>query len=55
MAKNVSKRVTKFMNKRSHALNTTKREQKLNLQTVKIDGKKVRLSSKEIKSLKKAA
>ena len=53
MAKNVSKRVTKFMNKRSHALNTTRTKQKPNFQTVTINGIKVKLTAREAKALKK--
>lgn len=39
---------------RSHALNTTNRKQKLNLQVVKLDdGTKVRISTKEKRTLNK--
>ena len=48
MAKNVSDR-----NNRPFSLKATKKTQKVNLQTVKIDGKKVRLTTKEIRSLEK--
>lgn len=41
-----------FGNKRSHALNATKKKQRLNLQTVEIDGKKVRISVREAKKIK---
>lgn len=40
-------------NKRSHALNATKMQQKPNLQTKVINGIKVRLSAREIKTLNK--
>ena len=41
-------------NIRSHALNTTKKRQKTNLQVVKLDdGSKVRLSVKEIRTMNK--
>ncbi len=43
-----------FGNQRSHALNATKKQQKPNLQKVTIDGKKVKLSAREIKANKKA-
>ena len=45
-------------NKRSHALNTTKRKWNVNLQkaTILVDGKptKVRISAKELRTLRKA-
>ncbi|NLA33490.1 MAG: 50S ribosomal protein L28 [Tenericutes bacterium] len=54
MAINLTNRKPNFAKKRSHALNTSPKKQKLNLQTVKLEnGKKVRLSTKEIKTLKK--
>lgn len=53
MAVNLSGRKPNFKNLRSHALNTTKKKQKLNLQAVNIDGKKLRLSAKELKTLRK--
>ncbi len=40
-------------NKRSHALNATKMQQKPNLQTRIINGIKVRLSARELKTLNK--
>lgn len=55
MAKNISNRKNNVANNRPFSLKATKKTQKVNLQTVKIDGKKVRLSTKEIKSVKKAA
>ncbi len=55
MAKNISNRKNNVANNRPFSLKATKKTQKVNLQTVKIDGKKVRLSTKEIKSAKKAA
>ncbi len=54
MAVNVSNRKPNVKNLRSPALNTTKKKQKLNLQTIKLDdGSKVRLSAKEIRTMKK--
>ena len=54
MAKNVSTRVGNVKNKRSHALNATKKRQNLNLQVYKtVDGKKERRSTKEIRTLRK--
>ena len=54
MAVNVSKRTGNVKNIRSHALNATKKRQKVNLQTYRLEnGKKVRLSVKEIRTLNK--
>lgn len=39
---------------RPFSLKATKKTQKVNLQTVVVDGKKVRMSTKEIKSIKKS-
>jgi len=54
MAKNISKKKPLFGNQRSHALNITKKAQKPNLQTTTIDGKKVKLTAREMKQSKKA-
>ncbi len=41
-------------NKRSHALNATKMQQKPNLQVVRLeDGTKVRMSAREIRNMRK--
>ena len=54
MAINITKRADNVKNIRSHALNATKKRQNLNLQVYKLeDGTKVRLSAKEIRTLKK--
>ena len=54
MAVNVSERKGNVKNQRSHALNATKKRQNINLQVYRgEDGKKVRLSAKEIRTLKK--
>ena len=54
MAINMTTRKDNVKNKRSHALNATKKRQNLNLQVYKCDnGKKVRLSAKEIRTLSK--
>ena len=54
MAVNVTKRNGNVKNMRSHALNATKKRQKLNLQVHRLeDGTKVRLSTKEIRTLNK--
>lgn len=53
MAKNISKRSNMSGNNRPFSLKATRKTQKVNLQTTIVDGKKVRLSAKEIKTLKK--
>lgn len=55
MAKNISNRKNNSAKNRPFSLKATCKTQKVNLQTVKVDGKKVRLSTKEIRSMKKAA
>ena len=56
MAKNVSNRKTNIKNIRSKALNSTKSKQRLNLQVITLDnGQKVRVSTKEARTMKKAA
>ena len=52
MAKKATTKKPLFGNKRSHALNTTKRQQKPNLQSKKINGKSVRVSTREMKKNK---
>lgn len=54
MAINITGRKPLSGNKRSHALNATKKQSKLNLQVVRLeDGTRVRLSAREIRSLRK--
>lgn len=54
MAVNVSVRKGNVKNQRSHALNATKKRQKLNLQVHRLDdGSKVRISTKEKRTLLK--
>ena len=53
MAKKVTAKKPLTGNKRSHALNATKRTQKPNLQNVTVDGIKVKLSAREAKTIKK--
>ena len=56
MARNESNRKPNIKNLRSHALNSTKKKQKLNLQVVTLEnGEKVKLSAKEIRNMKKSA
>ena len=52
MAVNITTRKDNVKNKRSHALNATKKRQNLNLQVYRLeDGTKVRLSAKVIRTL----
>jgi len=54
MAINITGKKPLFGNKRSHALNATRKKQSINLQPVRLaDGTKVRLSAREIRSLRK--
>lgn len=53
MAKNISSRKNMSGNNRPFSLKATKKTQKVNLQTVKLDGKKVRMTAKEIRSMEK--
>lgn len=53
MAINLSRKKPNFGNARSHALNSSRKKQKVNLQKVKINGKTVLFSAQEIKTLKK--
>ncbi len=49
MAKKDTKKKPLFGNKRSHAMNITKRKQKLNMQNVTINGKTVKTTVREAK------
>ncbi len=53
MARNASTRNNMSAQNRPFSEKATKKTQKLNLQTTIVDGKKVRLSTKEIRSNKK--
>lgn len=53
MAKNVSNRKNMSGNNRPFSLKATKKTQKVNLQTVTIDGKKRRISTKELRTMEK--
>lgn len=54
MPVNVSEKKPNVKNQRSHALNATKKQQKPNLQTIKLeDGTKVRISAREKRTLEK--
>ena len=53
MAKNISNRKNMSAQNRPFSLKATKKTQKVNLQPAVVDGKKVRLSTKEIRANKK--
>lgn len=55
MAKKLTGRKPLFGNTRSHALNHSRRKQKLNTQTKKVDGVKVTLTTREWKTMNKEA
>ena len=55
MAKKITEKKPLFGNRRSHALNATKHAFKPNLQTVTINGEKVKLTARELRTLNKAA
>ncbi len=50
MAKKATSKKPLTGNNRSHAQNKTKRQQKLNLQKKTVNGKKVRISAREVKN-----
>ena len=59
MAKNISSKKTNYANNRPNCLKVTKKAQKVNLQQVRVKDengniKRVRLSTREIRSLKNA-
>lgn len=55
MTKNISSKKNMSGNNRPHSLKATKMKQKVNLQTVTVNGKKVRMSVAEIKNMKKTS
>ena len=56
MAKNLSRKKPNSANQRSHACNSTKTQQKPNLQVVRLeDGTRVRISAREKKTILKNA
>jgi ribosomal protein L28 len=55
MAKKITSKKTRSANNRPNCLKVTKRTQKVNLQTITIDGKKYRTSAREARALKNAA
>lgn len=55
MAKKATEKKPLFGNARSHAMNATRRKQNVNLQKVTVNGKTVRVSARELRTLKKMA
>jgi len=55
MAKKISTKKPLTVNLRSHALNATKSKQKPNLIKTTVDGKKVIISAREARTIKKNA
>ncbi|HHU54821.1 MAG TPA: 50S ribosomal protein L28 [Mollicutes bacterium] len=56
MAKKITSKKPLFGNKRSHALNATRKMQRPNLQKVTLDnGETIMMSARELKSLKKTS
>lgn len=53
MAKKITETKPLFGNRRSHALNATKHAFKPNLQTVTINGKKYKVSARELRTINK--
>ena len=54
MAVKITNKKPLFGNKRSHALNATRKKQGVNLQTVRLeDGTKVRVSARELRTARK--
>ena len=54
MAVKITNKKTNFANNRPNCLKITKKPQKVNLQTVTIDGVKIKTSAREARTLKKA-
>lgn len=55
MAIKVTNKRAKSVNNRPNCLKITKRKQKVNLQTITVDGVKIKTSAREARTLKKAA
>ena len=53
MTKKITNKKPLTVNKRSHAMNATKSQQKPNLIKTTIDGKKVKISAREARTIKK--
>jgi len=55
MAIKMTSKKTRSANNRPNCLKVTKRTQKVNLQTITVDGKKIRTSAREARTFKKNA
>ena len=55
MATKVTTKKPLFGNKRSHALNATKMRQNPNIQTITINGEKVKLTAREARTIRKSS
>lgn len=53
MPKKVTSKKPLHGNRRSHACNATRHAQKPNLQVITVDGKTVRVSAKELRTMRK--
>ncbi len=54
MAVKITSKKPLFGNKRSHALNATRKKQEVNLQVVRLeDGTKIRVSARELRTARK--
>lgn len=54
MAKKMSNKKPLFGNRRSFSLNSTRHAQKPNLQKITVDGKQVRVSARELRTINNA-
>ena len=54
MATKVTAKKPLFGNKRSHALNATRTRQNPNIQTITINGEKVKLTAREARTIRKS-
>lgn len=53
MATKITSKKTNFANNRPNCLKVTKHPQKVNLQTITVNGKKIKTSAREARTLKK--
>ena len=53
--RNISSKKTNMANNRPNCLKVTKNPQKVNLQSITINGKKYKMSAREIRAIKNAA
>ena len=53
MAVKITSKKTNFANNRPNCLKVTKHPQKVNLQTITVDGKKYKTSAREARAMKK--